>query len=110
MQVLITGGAGFIGGHLAERFVRDGHDVTVLDNFDPFYDLGIKEHTVEVCREAAADGVGSYDLVRGASATRRPSRTSSDPRRSCSTRPPRPACARASPTRAGTTRSTSTGP
>jgi len=65
MQILITGGAGFIGGHLAERFVRDGHDVTVLDNFDPFYDLGIKEHTVDVCHEAATDGDGTYELVRG---------------------------------------------
>ena len=37
MRILVTGGAGFIGGHLAERFVRDGHDVVVLDNFDPFY-------------------------------------------------------------------------
>src|SRR3954471_3254093 len=29
---LITGGAGFIGSHLAERLLRDGHTVTVLDN------------------------------------------------------------------------------
>ena len=65
MQILVTGGAGFIGGHLAERFVADGHDVTVLDNFDPFYDTRIKDHTVEVCRERAATGDGSYRLVRG---------------------------------------------
>lgn len=32
MQVLITGGAGFIGSHLAERLVRDGHTVTALDD------------------------------------------------------------------------------
>lgn len=32
MRVLITGGAGFIGSHLAERLLRDGHDVAVLDN------------------------------------------------------------------------------
>jgi len=65
MQILVTGGAGFIGGHLAERFVVDGHDVVVLDNFDPFYDVGIKEHTVDVCRERATDGDGSYRLVNG---------------------------------------------
>ncbi len=33
-QVLITGGAGFIGSHLARRFARDGHRVTVLDSLE----------------------------------------------------------------------------
>ncbi len=32
MKALITGGAGFIGSHLAERLLADGHGVTVLDN------------------------------------------------------------------------------
>ena len=32
MRALITGGAGFIGSHLAERLLRDGHEVVVLDN------------------------------------------------------------------------------
>lgn len=32
MKALITGGAGFIGSHLAERLVKDGEEVTVLDN------------------------------------------------------------------------------
>ena len=65
MRILVTGGAGFIGGHLAERFVCDGHDVVVLDNFDPFYDTRIKEHTVEVCEDATKNGDGSYRLVEG---------------------------------------------
>ena len=65
MNILVTGGAGFIGGHLAERFARDGHSVTVLDNFDPFYDLGIKHHTVETGREAAQEDGGEYELVEG---------------------------------------------
>ena len=33
MRVLITGGAGFIGSHLADHYVAAGHQVTVLDNF-----------------------------------------------------------------------------
>ena len=33
MKVLITGGAGFIGSHLAERLLCDGHEVLVIDNF-----------------------------------------------------------------------------
>jgi len=65
MRILVTGGAGFIGGHLAERFARDGHDVVVLDNLDPFYDLDIKQHNVEIGREAAENGDGNYRLVEG---------------------------------------------
>ena len=32
MRILITGGAGFIGSHLCERFLADGHDVVVMDH------------------------------------------------------------------------------
>ncbi len=34
MRVLVTGGAGFIGSHLSDRLVADGHQVTVLDNLE----------------------------------------------------------------------------
>jgi UDP-glucuronate decarboxylase len=33
MRILVTGGAGFIGSHLCERLLEDGHDVLCLDNF-----------------------------------------------------------------------------
>lgn len=33
MRILVTGGAGFIGSHLCERLVSEGHDVICLDNF-----------------------------------------------------------------------------
>src|ERR1019366_4943982 len=35
MRVLVTGGAGFIGGHLVDRFHKEGFEVRVLDNLDP---------------------------------------------------------------------------
>ncbi|WP_049898160.1 NAD-dependent epimerase/dehydratase family protein [Halococcus agarilyticus] len=64
-MILVTGGAGFIGGHLAEQFVRDGHDVVVLDDLDPYYDVDIKRRNIECAREAAHGGSGSYELVEG---------------------------------------------
>ena len=33
MRVLVTGGAGFLGSHLCDRLIRDGHEVLCLDNF-----------------------------------------------------------------------------
>jgi UDP-glucose 4-epimerase len=63
MRVLITGGAGFIGGHIAEKLARDGHNITVIDNFVSYYDLGIKRHNVETARNAASAAGGSYELV-----------------------------------------------
>ncbi|MCD4651523.1 MAG: GDP-mannose 4,6-dehydratase [Candidatus Cloacimonetes bacterium] len=40
--MLVTGGSGFIGSHLCERLLAEGHNVTCIDNFDPFYSRDIK--------------------------------------------------------------------
>ena len=37
MKVLVTGGAGFIGSHIAERLLKMGNDVTIVDNFNDYY-------------------------------------------------------------------------
>lgn len=41
-KYLVTGAAGFIGSHLSERLLRDGHDVVGVDCFIPYYDPAIK--------------------------------------------------------------------
>jgi len=41
--ILITGGAGFIGAHLAKRLGQDGHELILVDNFNDYYDPGLKE-------------------------------------------------------------------
>lgn len=46
MKILVTGVCGFIGSHLAERLVADGHDVIGVDSFLDFYPRRIKERNV----------------------------------------------------------------
>ena len=46
MKYLITGGAGFIGSNLADRLLAKGHNVVVVDNFNDYYDVNIKEKNV----------------------------------------------------------------
>jgi len=51
MRVLVTGAAGFIGSHLVDSLLYDGHSVTAVDNFDPFYDRATKERNIERHRQ-----------------------------------------------------------
>ncbi len=46
-RILVTGGAGFLGSHLCERLLRDGHDVLCVDN----YFTGRKDNILHLLRE-----------------------------------------------------------
>jgi len=48
MKYVVTGGSGFIGSHLVEHLLKNGHSVINIDNFDDFYDYKIKiKNTLE---------------------------------------------------------------
>src|SRR6184192_2071977 len=56
-RVLLTGGAGFIGSHLAEALLRRGAQLTIVDNLDPFYDCTWKKANLE-----AVERVGTHEF------------------------------------------------
>ena len=46
-KVLVTGAAGFIGYHLSEKLVADGHSVIGVDNLNDYYDVSLKRSRLE---------------------------------------------------------------
>ncbi len=53
MRILVTGGAGFIGSHVAGRLIRDGHEVEIIDDFNDYYDPRIKRANLSSLGSAA---------------------------------------------------------
>ena len=66
MKILITGGAGFIGSHLAEKLSKK-NEVIVLDNLDPYYDVRIKKENIKILESKGAKfvigDVTNYDFI-----------------------------------------------
>ena len=60
MNILITGGAGFIGSTLADKLLNEGNKIIVLDNFNDYYDVKLKEQNVRVNEDNP-----NYKLYRG---------------------------------------------
>jgi nucleoside-diphosphate-sugar epimerase len=61
---LVTGGGGFIGSHLVERLLQDGHDVRVLDNFATGHRANLAEPDAEI--ELVEGDIQSYERVHNA--------------------------------------------
>ena len=59
LRVLVTGAAGFIGMHAAERLCAAGAAVTGIDNFDPYYDVALKR-----ARIARLEGLAGFRFER----------------------------------------------
>ena len=56
-RILITGGAGFIGSHLAERLLREGKCVAIIDNLDDYYDPALKQANLATIKAS-----GTYEF------------------------------------------------
>jgi UDP-glucuronate 4-epimerase len=61
MNFLVTGGAGFIGSHVCERLLRDGHGVRAFDDLNDFYDPQLKRKNIREIQSLAKP----FEFVHG---------------------------------------------
>ncbi len=65
MRVLITGAAGFLGSHLCDRFLAEGHSVVGLDNFVTGHPDNIAHLMSDVRFEFMRHNISTYTYVSG---------------------------------------------
>lgn len=65
MRYLVTGAAGFIGSHLSERLLAEGHDVLGVDCFTDYYDRALKEANIAAIRGRQGFILAQNDLTGG---------------------------------------------
>jgi UDP-glucose 4-epimerase len=70
MKILVTGGAGFIGSHVADRYISLGHEVTVVDNLltgkEKYLNPNAKFYKLDIRHQQELDGVfkeGQFEIV-----------------------------------------------
>lgn len=64
-RILVTGIAGFIGSHVAERLLRDGYEVIGVDNFNDFYDPHIKKYNIDEVMTTATSSGSKFTMLPG---------------------------------------------
>ncbi len=62
--ILLTGAAGFIGSHLAQRLLATGTHVVAVDNLDPFYDQRLKRENLALVEATAGKHRARFDFIR----------------------------------------------
>jgi len=65
MRILLTGGAGFLGSHLSERLLADGHEVVCMDNFITGREENIAHLSANPGFEFIKHDVSKYIVVKG---------------------------------------------
>merc|ERR1712071_542102 len=63
-KVLVTGGAGFIGSHVAEYLLARGDDVVIIDEINDYYDVNIKESNLKLLKYSYPEE-GRVSIYRG---------------------------------------------
>jgi len=70
MRVLVTGGAGFIGSHLSEKLLGQGHRVAIMDDLNDFYSPARKRENLALIRGAGPVAFYEGDICDAAAVTR----------------------------------------
>nr|WP_251027745.1 NAD-dependent epimerase/dehydratase family protein [Bacillus sp. ISL-41] len=63
VKILITGGAGFIGSHLALKMLKEQHEVAIIDNLHPYYSVERKKQHLDVIKKAGDFQFYQADLL-----------------------------------------------